>query len=192
MITRRARIATLPAIALAGLLAGHRLTYAALAPADHGLAADAHGYLGPAGATAIALAVMAALFWFAMGSVQDKLAKPRPLQLLATLSAIQVVGFGLQEVLERAVIGAPVTGLAAIFLLGIPVQLIVAAAATLLAVGLHKAGGALGRLLSAAPLGRSTSPRRALPTHTRGRAANLSGGRWTRGPPNFFGASLAR
>lgn len=192
MIARRALIATLPAIALAGLLAGHRLTYAALASADHGLAADAHGYLGPAGVTAIALAVMAALFCFAMGSMQNKHAKPRSLQLLATLSAIQVVGFGLQEVLERVVVGAPMTGLAAIFLLGIPVQLIVAAAATLLAIGLYKAGDALVRLLSPSTTGRPTSPRRAFPTHTRGRAAYLSGGRWTRGPPNLFGASLVR
>lgn len=190
MITqRRARIATLPGIALAGLLAGHRLTYMGLAPAADDVG---HGYLGPAGVTAIALAVMAALFWFAMGSMQSKHAKPRSLQLLATLSAIQVVGFGLQEVLERAVVGAPMTGLAAIFLLGIPVQLMVAAAATLLAVGLYKAGGALGRLLSTPPPGRSTSPRQAFPTHIRGRAAYLSGGRWTRGPPNLFGASPGR
>lgn len=192
MITQRwARLATLPGIALAGLLAGHRLTYMGLASAD-GVDSVGHGYLGPAGVTAIALAVMAALFWFATGSMQQKHAQPRFLQLLATLSAIQVVGFGLQEVLERAVVGAPMTGLGAIFLLGIPVQLIVAAAATVLAIGLYKAGDALGRLLAAPSTVRSSSPRKAFPTDTEVRAAYESGGRWTRGPPNLFGASLGR
>lgn len=189
---RRARIVTLPGIALAGLLVGHRLTYMGLTPGTGGVDSIGHGYLGPAGVTAIALAVMAALFWFAMGSMQNKHAKPRPPQLLATLSAIQVVGFGLQEVLERAVVGAPMTGLAAIFLLGIPVQLIVAAAATLLAVGLYRAGGALGRWLSPPPARRSRSTRKSFLTRTRVRAAYVSGGRWTRGPPNLFGASLGR
>lgn len=189
---RRAHIAILPGIALAGLLAGHRLTYLGLAPTADGVDSISHGYLGPAGVTAIALAVMAALFWFAMGSVQNKHAKPGSLHLLTTLSAIQVVGFGLQEVLERAVVGAPMSGLAPILLLGIPVQLVVAAAATLLAVGLYRAGSALGRWLSATPAGRSTSARKVFPTHISPRALYMYGGCWTRGPPDLLGALPGR
>lgn len=179
----RARIATLPALALAGLLAGHRLTYMALAPADHGLTASTHGYLGPAGVTALALGIMAGLFFLAVGAMRRRHLEPPAMRMLGTLSMIQVAGFGLQETLERAVVGASMQGLGTVLLLGVPLQLVVAAVAALLAVGLYKAGGALARLLSAPRPSLSAPAAQAFPASVDAFVVYRPGRHWTRGPP---------
>lgn len=184
---KRGRLAALPAIAAAGLLAGHRLTYLGLAPRPEANAAwletTGHGYLGTLGITALALAIMGALFWVLLGSWQKPGLAPRAAGIYRTVSVIQLAGFGAQEVLERALVGAPMHDLAMVFVLGIPVQLVVAAVAALLAVGLYKAGEALAALLRPAhpripaaqawPAGAVVLPP----------AGHHNGDRCTRGPP---------
>ncbi|MEX2586530.1 MAG: hypothetical protein WD602_00860 [Actinomycetota bacterium] len=180
---RLTRTAALPAVGLAGLLAGHRLTYLHLDPTGEVLAATGHGYLGPAGVTAAVLAAMAGVFWLSLGSMRRRQLDPPVMALLATLSIIQVLGFGLQEILERALVGAPMTGLMPVFLLGIPVQLAVAVLATLLAVGLYKAGGKLARLLSSPRPRTAASPVAIFAAGDVEYTAPIPGGRCTRGPP---------
>lgn len=179
---RRARVATLLAMAWAGLMAGHRLTYMVLPAADE-MFTDGHGYLGPAGVTAGALAVMAGAFCLTVGSMRKRHLQLPAMRLLAAVCTIQVTGFGLQEVLERVVVGAPLTGLATVFLLGIPVQILAAAVATLLAVGLYAAGGALARLLAPPDPAPPAHARKLFPVRLNAGGASVSGGRWTRGPP---------
>lgn len=169
-------------MAWAGLMAGHRLTYMGLHPADEILAAG-HGYLGPAGVTAGALALMAGAFCLTVGGMRKKHLQLPGIPLLFAVCAIQVSGFALQEILERVLVGAPLSGLATVFLLGIPVQVVVAAAVTLLAVGLYAVGGALARLLAPSQPAPPVPVLRTSPVHHSACCAYVSGGRWTRGPP---------
>jgi hypothetical protein len=112
-MTARRRIATM-GIAVGGVLAGHWLTYLAVAPAASSRAAilrqTGHAYLGLANdvALVVALAALATMFI-------GQLASPTPAGRLPRIATrvirFQVCAFVLLEVLERVTAGAPLAEL---------------------------------------------------------------------------------
>lgn len=175
------------AVAAAGLLGGHSLAYMALVPSSseraYALEATGHGYLELAAGLSGALLLMAALFWIGTGFLKGRSARPPLAATVLFLGTIQVIGFGAQEVLERLVVGASLTALVPVMLVGIPMQLLAAAVGALLIHALNRAGAKLADLLSSAPVsGYSTKVRFHAATDTF-RSAVLPGGLRTRGPP---------
>ena len=112
-MSARRRLTTL-GVAVGGVLAGHWLTYLAVAPVAGSRAAilrqTGHAYLGLANDLALvaALAAMATMF---IGQLTD----PEPTGQLRGLTArvvrFQVIAFVLLEVLERVTAGSPLAGL---------------------------------------------------------------------------------
>lgn len=183
----RLRTLALLAVATAGLIAGHSLTYLRLAPSASGrealLDATGHGYLDRAMVVAGALALMSCLFWLAAGAMKSRQLHPSLFGTAATLAVIQVAGFGAQEVLERLVAGAPLHSLGAVLLLGVPVQLMVAAAGALLITGLHRAGARIARLLEHFQPAQPKVPVIPVVRSATFTSAVLPGGPHSRGPP---------
>lgn len=180
------RAVALLAVASLGLMAGHSLTYLKLAP-SHGvrtalLGITGHSYLDKILAFAPALALVSALYWVAAGALKSRFRRPSLAGTAVALALIQSLGFAGQEVLERLLSGAPLHDLGSVLLLGIPLQLIVAALGALLVTALHKAGRRLGALLNG-PRERRTSPARPLVRSTPFLSAVLDGGLRSRGPP---------
>lgn len=183
----RLRALALLAVATAGLMAGHSLTYLRLAPSPSGreslLEATGHGYLDRAMVIAGALAVMSGLFWMATGAMKSRFARPTLLGTSAALAAIQILGFGIQEVLERLVTGAPLHSLGAVLLIGVPVQLMVAAAGALLVAGLHRVGARIARAFERFQPAKPAVPLLPIVLSTAFTSAVLPGGLRSRGPP---------
>jgi hypothetical protein len=180
------RAVALLAVASIGLMAGHSLTYLKLAP-SHGvrtalLGITGHSYLDKILAFAPALALMTALYWLAAGAMRSRCRRPSLAGTAAALALIQTLGFAGQEVLERLLSGAPLHDLGSVLVLGIPLQLIVAALGALLVTALHKAGRKLRALLSG-PQARRTTPARPLVRSTSFVSAVPDGGLRSRGPP---------
>lgn len=186
MPLRKTRLVALAAMASVGLLAGHSLTYLRLTPASSGpesLLEAGHGYLNQAALVSVALAAMSALFWFAGGIFSSRVVRPSLARTAATLAVIQCAGFGIQEILERVIAGAPLSDLAVVLALGLPVQLLTAALGTLLVTALHKAGAAISRLLSRTGPHAPARPAHSLALELRFSSAVLPGGLRSRGPP---------
>jgi hypothetical protein len=180
------RAVALLAVASIGLMAGHSLTYLKLAP-SHGvrtalLGITGHSYLDKILAFAPALALMTALYWLAAGAMRSRCRRPSLAGTATALALIQTFGFAGQEVLERLLSGAPLHDLGSVLVLGIPLQLIVAALGALLVTALHKAGRKLGALLRG-PQARRTTPARPLVRSTSFVSAVPDGGLRSRGPP---------
>jgi hypothetical protein len=180
------RAVALLAVASIGLMAGHSLTYLKLAP-SHGvrtalLGITGHSYLDKILAFAPALALMTALYWLAAGAMRSRCRRPSLAGTATALALIQTFGFAGQEVLERLLSGAPLHDLGSVLVLGIPLQLIVAALGALLVTALHKAGRKLRALLSG-PQARRTTPARPLVRSTSFVSAVPDGGLRSRGPP---------
>lgn len=181
------RSLALLAVASAGLLGGHSLTYLGLAPEGSTraglLEASGHGYLDRAVVFTAALAMIAALFWLADGALRSRYARPAMGPTVLALALIQVLGFAGQEVLERLMVGASLGDLAAVMTLGIPLQLMVAGLGALLVTTLHRVGRRIAELLAGSgPAGIGSSIPRFFPT-THFRSAPVAGGLRTRGPP---------
>ncbi|MGZ8641247.1 MAG: hypothetical protein ACXWYF_07340, partial [Actinomycetota bacterium] len=112
-MSARRRLATF-AVAVGGVLAGHWLTYLAMAPSAGSRVAmlheTSHAYLGMANDVALvaALAAMAAMFI-------GQLSSPAPTGQLQGITArvvrFQVCAFVLLEVLERVTAGSPLAEL---------------------------------------------------------------------------------
>lgn len=180
------RVLALLAVASVGLMVGHSLTYLKLAP-SHGvrtalLGITGHSYLDKVLAFGPALALMAALYWVAAGFLTSRYRRPSLTGTAVALALIQTIGFAGQEVLERLISGAPLHDLGSVMLLGVPLQLVVAALGAVLVRALHEAGLKLGTLLNDSqpqpstpvqPVLRSISFVSAVPT----------GGLRSRGPP---------
>lgn len=160
----RLRAAGLACIAAAGLVAGHSLTYSwlpsgtvrpihALAPAHRYL--EAVFVLGP-------LVLMALALTSLLGALEGSGRRRSSYSWPVLLGGVQVAGFALQEVLERMVYVVPAASLWKILLVGVPTQLLVAAVASLLVIGLHKAGSAFARLVRARLRPRRRNPTRRL------------------------------
>lgn len=183
----RIRTLALLAVASAGLLGGHSLTYLGLASSTSDragvLEASGHGYLEKAIVFSGAMALMSVLFWLAAGALKRGLPLPRWQATALALGAIQVTGFAAQEVLERLIVGAPLHDLAAVLLLGVPLQLMVAAVGALMITVLHKAGERIAGWLSPHHPTRAGSPAQLPPSSVHFRSALLAGGLGSRGPP---------
>jgi hypothetical protein len=182
----RIRAVALLAVASIGLMVGHSLTYLKLAP-SHGvrtalLGITGHSYLDKILAFAPALALVCALYWMAAGALRSRYRRPSLAGTAAALALIQTLGFAGQEVLERLLSGAPLHDLGSVLLLGIPLQLIVAALGALLVTALHKAGRKLGALLSG-PQARRATPARPPVRSITFLSAVPKGGLRSRGPP---------
>jgi hypothetical protein len=117
-------------VALGGLLAGHAMAYAELAPdptARAGmLAATGHGYLHGADAVAIVgvVAGLAVMFLGRLTAASDRGATVR--SFAPRIAAFQVIGFVVMEVAERLSVGAPFGGLAHTLPVGIAFQIALA------------------------------------------------------------------
>ena len=183
----KVRALALLAVASVGLMAGHFLTYLRLAPSSGIrtalLGITGHGYLDTALALVPALVLMSVLYWLAAGALESRYGRPTLAGTAGALALIQTIGFAGQEVLERLLSGAPLHGLGAVLLLGIPLQLIVAGLGALVVTALHRAGTKISSLLSGAgPAGRST-PAQPVVLTVSFTSATLDGGLRSRGPP---------
>lgn len=130
---RRLRFVTLFLTALSGLVGGHLVGYALLAPGeaarDQLLSTSGHGYLTRLTAIAVGSAILAGLGSVALGLLRQRdvaggASGVRPVAI--RLIGLQVAGFLCLEVLERALAGAPLGGLPAVLAIGLPVQAVVA------------------------------------------------------------------
>ncbi|HEX2053464.1 MAG TPA: hypothetical protein VHJ78_07050 [Actinomycetota bacterium] len=180
------RTVALLAMASVGLLGGHSLTYLKLAPSGGSraslLEASGHGYLDKGVVFAGAMAIMAVLFWLADGALK-RTSRPSTAGVAVALGLVQVLGFGAQEVLERLLAGATLRDLSTVLLVGIPLQLLVAAVGALLVTFLHRAGARIAELLSSSPSGRRQHPTPPLVRTFPFSSAALAGGLGSRGPP---------
>jgi hypothetical protein len=119
-------------VALGGLLAGHAMAYAALAPDPTArasmLASTGHGYLHGADAVAIvaAIAGLAVVFLGRLTAGREDRLSLRP--LAGRIVAFQATGFVVLEVAERLGVGAPLGDLARALPVGILVQVALALA----------------------------------------------------------------
>ena len=151
-------------VAAAGVLVGHWLTYGLESPnAAHRaemLAQTGHSYLHLANDVGLALG-LAALVSLAISELSSP-TEPQSLRWLASrLALVQAVTFGAMEVAERLVAHVPIATLfhGGLIVVGLLIQVAVAAAGAVVLRWLHRATGALRSLLSAA---RIASPRLAL------------------------------
>jgi hypothetical protein len=192
---RVTRIALLGAAAWAGVVAGHSITYLMTVPQaglrNALLASTGHSYWFAAVAAALVLAALAAGTAFGRGLRRGMGGSTRADAgtgvgaVAARLALLQVGIYVVQEVLERLQAGVPLSELARdhILLVGIPIQILVALAISVLLVGLRKAGEQAGSVLRAAPLPRP-SRRHVRPPRRAGRPAGASILlRGIRGPP---------
>ena len=183
----RIRAAALLAVASVGLLAGHSFTYLKLAP-SHGarttlLGITGHGYLDKVLALVPALALMSALYWVAAGALKSRYGRPSLMGTALALALIQTLGFTGQEIVERLVAGAPLHDLGSVLLLGIPLQLIVAALGAVLVTALHRAGRKIAHLLGGSGPVRQSTPLQPLLRTVTFLSTVPTGGLRTRGPP---------
>ncbi len=134
-MSARRRLATL-GIAVGGVLAGHWLTYLAVAPVAGSRAAilheTGHAYLGMANDLALvaALAAMAAMF---IGQLTGPMPAGQLKGITARVVRFQVSAFVFLEVLERVTAGSPLADLihSGILPIGIAVQVAIGYVAAL-------------------------------------------------------------
>jgi hypothetical protein len=162
--------------AVAGAAVGHSVAYLIVAPQGRTraalLAGTGHGYRSTMAAAEIVLGLLAVVTFLGRHFHSGLRSRKRPPSdepwawLAARLALLQITIFGVQEVVERAVNGYPVGGLATDRLLsiGVLVQIVVAAVAATVLVWLGRAAQAVGRALGAA---RSTRPIRVPVTRPR-------------------------
>jgi len=146
-VTRSARLRWLSlAVAPAGILIGHWLTYSAvIRPAGaraRFLAGSGHHYLASGVKVAVAFG-LAALAATAARQLREHSAPPRAMLrwLAPRLAALQVVGFASLEIVERLAAGQPVGGIAShgLFAMGLVVQCVVAVALAAMLLRLGRA-----------------------------------------------------
>jgi hypothetical protein len=142
--------------AWAGAVAGHTLTYLLTVPQaaarDALLASTGHNYWTAAVAVALVLGLASAagvvVRHFRGGLHGEATIGPEGVRRLAgRLAALQVAIFLLQEILERFEAGAPLTGVrtARLLLVGVLVQILVAAALAIALFLLARVSAAAGR-----------------------------------------------
>jgi len=190
---RRLRGLPLAAMAAAGVVLGHWLTYRVALPnvriRSEILAASGHGYwlLAVRAAVVLALVSLATVFVRHLDArdLHVSSGADRLVALAARLALVQVTGFLVMEVAERFVVGAPVLQLLGhhLFVLGLLVQVLVAFAGSLVLLWFGRAVASVVRILSAEfprePAVRSVWP----PLHVVCPPLALAGAGGVRGPP---------
>jgi hypothetical protein len=198
-VERRAARGRAPLIAFAavtGAVAGHALAYAAAYPnagvRDVLLGQTGHRY----GSTAIAAAVVfgaIAVFGTAGRHFVRGVRGEQPAgwwegfrRSALKLVALQISLFVVQEIVERLLAGAPVSGLGhgPFLSLGLAVQVLVAAGLALLLSFLGRAAEAIGRALAPIPQARRATARRGIAAGRALASSFLAGPRLTRAPPS--------
>jgi hypothetical protein len=157
--------------AFGGVVLGHWLSYllAMPSPGIRGevLAATGHAYWLTAVKQAVVLAVVSltaiAMREFRQVRARDLPEGRGPGSLALRLAGLQVVGFLALEVIERLAAGAPISSILAhhVLVLGLLVQVVLAASAALLLSLFARAAGALAQALVRSPFPRPA--RRAFP-----------------------------
>jgi len=189
--------------AVAGVVVGHWITYLIAVPGASPraalLAQTGHGYWPTAVAIALVFGAMALAGTVARSLRRGLRADPaaarprtgweRYRSTALGLAALQTSVFVLQEVIERLASGAPLGSLTheGFLLLGIAVQILIAAGVTCLLLLVGRTAEAIGRALAAASKLRRVRVRFVLPTLAPPAAATLLGPRLTRAPPSFAG-----
>jgi hypothetical protein len=147
---RRLRALTLFLTALSGLVGGHLVGYVLLAPGeaarDRLLSASGHGYLTRLTALALGSAILAGLGSAVLGVLRQPGRGGGPWDIRAVavrLVGLQMAGFVVLEILERALAGAPLEGLAAVLAVGLPVQAVVAWGGAVLLVVIERTAVAI-------------------------------------------------
>ena len=122
------RPAALLGLALGGVLVGHALTYRVLVPDAHArtveLAETGHGYLGGANVVGMLAVIVALSILFLGRLVRRDGDVPRA---IGRLVAFQLTTFVAMEILERLGSGDGVHQLMPVLVVGLPVQVMVAA-----------------------------------------------------------------
>jgi hypothetical protein len=149
--------------AVAGAAVGHAVAYLMVAPQGRTraalLAGTGHGYRSTMAAAEIVLGLLAVITFLGRrfhGGLRSRRLSPGEepwAWLAARLALLQITIFGVQEIVERAVNGYPIGGLATDRLLsiGVLVQIVVAVVGATLLVWLGRAAEAVGRALGGAP-----------------------------------------
>jgi hypothetical protein len=160
------------------------LTYLVVAPHDsHALELTAHAYLGKAAVLAAALGLMSFLYWLAVGALKARRGHISLSSIGVALAGIQVVGFTVQEILERILTGASAHHLLPVLAVGIPLQILIAAAGALLVVGLFRAGEKIAAALGRVRFGRITNSSPPQESSASPKSPFPEGGLRVRGPP---------
>jgi hypothetical protein len=189
---RFAWLLSLPLAAI-GWIAGHWLAYVLVAPHDAHreqlLAETGHGYLGVM-PLLLACAITALLAGLALAIADGVHGRARGRVAVWPVALVPPLGFAVQEHLERLIelnAIAPDVALEPTFLVGMALQLPLAAAALLAAHAVHAFGHAVGRRVAVGPAPRP--PARSLrsllpaPEPELTRASILAGGHCQRAPP---------
>lgn len=136
-------------LALGGVLLGHTVAYRLLLPDAHiralELAASGHGYLNCAKVVGLVAAVVALAAMFLGGVLRTHDTAPR--NLAARLIGFQMTAFLAMEVLERIASGGGAQHLAAVLVIGLPVQSLIAVLIAFAARVLLRAAAAIAGLL---------------------------------------------
>lgn len=187
----RLRLMTLFGTAFAGLVGGHVLGYLTIAPGDAArdlvLSNTGHGYLPRVTTLAVAAAILAGLGSARLGLLRHRgvaAEGPGVKSVAIRLAALQVAGFVVLEILERVVSGAPIAGLVVVLLVGLPAQVVVAWAGSVLLAVITSAARAVAGALARPPRARRRSPRLPRPHPDSRPARSLVWGSWAiRAPP---------
>ena len=182
------------AVAAAGVLVGHWLTYALLlaqpARREAVLSATGHGYLRLASVTVLVLILLAlgSAVMCALGAGSDPAGASRAgriRRLFPRLWLLQGLTFAGVEVVERLIAGAPLgVLLGRVLLVGLLVQALAAAVGAVLLHALHRAAASLARLVGSP--GTASAPRiipSLAPCLNDPRSPLLAGAAGLRGPP---------
>jgi hypothetical protein len=143
--------------AFGGVVLGHWLSYLLAMPGagirDQVLVATGHSYWSTSVKLAVALSIVTlaalAMDQLRLARVHQLPSHPGPGSLAIRLAGLQILGFLALEVTERVAAGAPVSSMLAhhVLVLGLLVQIVVAASAALLLSLFTRAAGALARAL---------------------------------------------
>ena len=182
------------AVAAAGVLVGHWLTYALLlaqpARREAVLSATGHGYLRLASVTVLVLILLAlgSAVMCALDAGSDPAGASRAgriRRLFPRLWLLQGLTFAGVEVVERLIAGAPLgVLLGRVLLVGLLVQALAAAVGAALLHALHRAAASLARLVGSP--GTASAPRiipSLAPCLNDPRSPLLAGAAGLRGPP---------
>ena len=145
---------------MVGLVGGHLLGYLLLTPNPGAraslLARTGHGYLPKVVVLAMGAAVLAGIAATLLGAARAR-SRAAPLGVRDTivrLAALQMTGYVLLEVLERLLAGHSLGHLGAALLLGIPLQILVAAVGGLVLAVVARVAQAVARALGRRPTAR--------------------------------------